>query len=119
MGWWGADVYNTVAMQTVAILGAGELGGAVGRALACRDLVSRIVFIDKSATVAAGKALDIRQSGPVEGFDTRLDGTDDLTSIIGASVVVLADDHDACTPTTRARSSSRPDHGSATCCGSR
>ena len=66
-------------MQTVAILGAGELGGAVGRALACRDLVSRIVFIDKSATVAAGKALDIRQCGPVEGFDTRLDGTEDLT----------------------------------------
>ena len=95
MGWWGADVYNTVAMQTVAILGAGELGGAVGRALACRDLVSRIVFIDKSAAVAAGKALDIRQSGPVEGFDTRLDGTDDLTSVIGASVVVLADEHEA------------------------
>jgi len=95
MGWWGADVYNTVAMQTVAILGAGELGGAVGRALACRDLVSRIVFIDKSGTVAAGKALDIRQSGPVEGFDTRLDGTEDLSSVIGASVVVLADEHGA------------------------
>jgi malate dehydrogenase len=82
-------------MQTVAILGAGELGGAVGRALACRDLVSRIVFIDKSAGVAAGKALDIRQSGPVEGFDTRLDGTDDLTAVIGARVVVLADEHGA------------------------
>jgi malate/lactate dehydrogenase len=82
-------------MQTVAILGAGELGGAVGRALACRDFVSRIVFIDKSAAVAAGKALDIRQSGPVEGFDTRLDGTDDLTAIVGARVVVLADEHGA------------------------
>jgi malate dehydrogenase len=80
-------------MQTVAILGAGELGGALGRALACRDLVTRIVFVDKSAAVAAGKALDIRQSGPVEGFDTRLDGTDDLSSVIGASVVVLADEH--------------------------
>lgn len=91
----GADVYNTVAMQTVAILGAGELGGAVGRALACRDFASRIVFIDKSAGVAAGKALDIRQSGPVERFDTRLEGTDDVTSVIGAAVVVLADEHGA------------------------
>jgi len=89
----GADVYNTVAMQTVAILGAGELGGAIGRALACRDLVSRIVLIDKAGAVAAGKALDIRQSGPIEGFDTRLDGTDDLTAVVGATVVVLADEH--------------------------
>jgi malate dehydrogenase len=80
-------------MQTGAILGAGELGGAVARALACRDLVARIVIVDKAAAVAAGKALDIRQSGPVEGFDTRLEGTDDLTSVVGASVVVLADEH--------------------------
>jgi malate dehydrogenase len=91
----GADVYNTVAMQTVAILGAGELGGAVGRALACRDLISRIVLIDKAGAVAAGKALDIRQSGPIEGFDTRLDGTDDVTAVVGAKVVIVADEHGA------------------------
>jgi malate dehydrogenase len=82
-------------MQTVAILGAGELGGTIARTLACRDLVTRIVLIDKAASVAAGKALDIRQSGPLERFETRLEGTDDLTAIMGAAIVVLADEHGA------------------------
>jgi malate dehydrogenase len=80
-------------MQTVAILGAGELGGAVARALACQDLVSRILLIDHAGDVAQGKALDIQQSGPVEGFDTRLAGTADVTAIVGARAVVLADAH--------------------------
>ena len=82
-------------MQTIAILGAGDLGGAVARALACLDLVPRITIVDAAGAVAAGKALDIRQSGPVEGFDTRLDGTDDPSKASGAAVVVLADQHGA------------------------
>jgi malate dehydrogenase len=91
----GADVYNTVAMQTVAILGAGELGGLTARALACRNAVARIVLVDEAGAVAAGKALDILQSGPLEGFDTRLDGTSDIGTVAGASVIVLADAHGA------------------------
>jgi malate dehydrogenase len=80
-------------MQTVAILGAGELGGLLARSLACRDLVGRIVLIDKAGSVAAGKALDIRQSGPLEGSDARLEGTSDLGAAGGAAVIALADEH--------------------------
>ena len=47
-------------MHTVAILGAGDLGGALARTLATRDAVSHIVLIDEAGAVAAGKALDIR-----------------------------------------------------------
>ncbi len=86
-------VYNTVAMHTVAILGAGDLGAETARALACQDLVTSILLVDAAAAVAAGKALDIQQSGPVEGFDTRLEGTADLTRVMGADIVVLADSH--------------------------
>ncbi len=78
-------------MQTVAILGAGELGGLVARSLACRDVVPRILIVDDAGAVARGKALDILQSGPIERFDTRLDGTDDPMMAAGAAVVVLAD----------------------------
>jgi len=80
-------------MQTIAILGAGAVGGAVARALACLDLVPRITIVDESGAVASGKALDIRQSGPVEGFDTRLEGTSDLSRVSGAGLLVLADQH--------------------------
>jgi len=80
-------------MHTVAILGAGDLGGALARTLASGDAVSRIVLIDDARPVAAGKALDIRQTGPIESYDTAIDGTDDLHQASGADVVVLADRH--------------------------
>jgi malate dehydrogenase len=80
-------------MQTVAILGAGDLGGVLARTLAGMDVVSRIVLVDKAETVARGKALDIMQCGPVERFDTRLAGTADMAVVAGASVIVLADEH--------------------------
>lgn len=78
-------------MSTVVILGAGEIGGALARQLAALDLVSRIVLVDDLATVAAGKALDIAQSGPVDRYHTAMVGTSDIAAVVGAAVVVMAD----------------------------
>lgn len=78
-------------MSTVAIIGAGDLGGASAHALAHRDRVARVLLVDPAGTVAAGKALDIQQMGAVEGFRTRLEGTDDQSRAIGADVFVIAD----------------------------
>jgi len=78
-------------MQEVAIIGAGELGGAVAHTLARRDLARTIRLIDDHAKVAAGKALDIAQSAPVEGFATQLAGDSDISYAARAAVVVVAD----------------------------
>ena len=78
-------------MIDVAIIGAGELGGSLAHVLARRECVRRIQLIDPAGQVAAGKALDIRQTGPVEGFNTIVSGSTDLSTAIGASVVILAD----------------------------
>ena len=78
-------------MSTVAIIGAGDLGGATAQALAARDRVTRVLLIDAAGKVAAGKALDIRQSGAVDGFHCRVDSTDDFTAVTGASACVIAD----------------------------
>jgi malate dehydrogenase len=78
-------------MSLVAIIGAGEIGGAVARALASRARVDAVRLIDDNAAVAAGKALDLMQSGPISGSDTRIDGAADLASAAGASAIVLAD----------------------------
>ena len=78
-------------MSSVAIIGAGSLGGAVAQALAARDRVRRVLLVDAAAGVAAGKALDILQSGAVSGAHTRLDGTDDLSRVVGCSACVIAD----------------------------
>jgi malate dehydrogenase len=78
-------------MQSVAIIGAGELGGATAHALARSNLVRSITLIDETRRVAAGKALDIAQAAPVEGFATQLAGATDVSMAAGASVVILAD----------------------------
>lgn len=75
----------------VAIVGAGDIGGATAQALASCDRVSRVLLVDPVADAAAGKALDIQQSGAVDGFHTRLDGTGDESRLVGCSVCVIAD----------------------------
>ncbi len=78
-------------MQEVAILGAGELGGALAHVLARRDLARSIRLIDEHGRVAEGKALDIAQAAPVEGFATQLSGSTDVSTAAGATVIVIAD----------------------------
>jgi malate dehydrogenase len=78
-------------MENVAIIGAGELGGATAHALARSNLVRSITLIDETRRVAAGKALDITQAAPVEGFATQISGATDISVAAGASIVILAD----------------------------
>jgi malate dehydrogenase len=78
-------------MHEVAIIGAGELGGALAHVLARRDAVRSIRLVDEKGRVAEGKALDIAQAAPVEGFATRITGSVDIATAAGASVIVLAD----------------------------
>lgn len=80
-------------MSIVAVLGAGPIGASVAQTLARRARVRDIRLVDEAASVAAGKALDIRQSGPVEGYDTRVSGIGDVLAAVGADVIVIADAH--------------------------
>jgi malate dehydrogenase len=78
-------------MREVAIVGAGPLGGTLAHVLARRDLVSRIRLIDEAGEIAAGTALDIMQTSPIERFSTVVTGSTDVTTVAGASLVVVAD----------------------------
>jgi malate/lactate dehydrogenase len=84
-------------MSVVAIIGAGDLGGALASKLAGRDRVREVRLIDAAAGVAAGKALDILQACPVEGSTTRVTApaaaaAADLSAVAGATVIVIADE---------------------------
>jgi hypothetical protein len=78
-------------MPFVAILGAGDLGGALTYTLASRARFDEVRLIDPVGTVAMGKALDIRQAGPADVSSTRVTGHADVAASAGAWVVVLAD----------------------------
>jgi malate dehydrogenase len=78
-------------MFEIAIIGAGELGGAIAHVLARRDVARAIRLIDETGRIAEGKALDIMQSAPVDPFATTVSGSTALTAAAGASVIVVAD----------------------------
>ena len=77
-------------MSVVAIVGAGALGGALAQTIAARDRVRSVRLVDEAADVAAGKALDIRQSAPLDRFGTRVTAHGDIAAAAGADVVILA-----------------------------
>jgi len=76
----------------VAILGAGPIGAAVAHRLAERGRFREVRLLDDAGSAAQGKALDIRQAGPVLRVDTAVTGGADTLAAAGASVVVVADE---------------------------
>lgn len=78
-------------MLDIAIIGAGELGGALAHTLATRDIAGTIRLVDEIGRVAEGTALDIMQSAPTAGFAASVSGASDVTSAAGAAVIVIAD----------------------------
>src|SRR5262252_3994367 len=73
----------------VAILGAGDLGATLARRLAEGERFQEVVLVDANESRARGKALDLAQSGPVEGYDTRITGRADPPQ--SSAVIVAAD----------------------------
>jgi len=78
-------------MATVAIVGAGDIGGATAQALASCEQVRRVWLVDAASGSAAGKALDLQQAGAVTRKHVRLDGTSDEHKLSGCAVCVIAD----------------------------
>jgi malate dehydrogenase len=81
-------------VKTVAILGGGELAAALARRVAEAELARCVVLVDPNEGRAKGKALDIAQSGPVEGFDARVEAAATLEAVVAPDVVVIADPDD-------------------------
>ncbi len=77
-----------MARTKIALIGAGNIGGTLAHMVGLKEL-GDVVLFDVFPGMAAGKALDIMQSGPVDGFDAAMSGTGDYAAIAGASVVIV------------------------------
>jgi malate dehydrogenase len=74
----------------IALIGAGNIGGELAMLVARRELGDAILLdIPDKEGLAKGKALDIMQTGALEGFDAKVTGTSDYADIAGADVVVV------------------------------
>jgi malate dehydrogenase len=78
-------------LRSIAVLGSGELAATLVRRIAEQELARRVVLVDADETRARGKALDIAQSGPVEGFDVQIEAAASLTSAGAYDALVVAD----------------------------
>src|SRR5882757_2186506 len=77
-----------MARNKIALIGAGNIGGTLAHLIGLKEL-GDVVLFDVFGGVAAGKALDLMQSGPVDGFDSVMAGTGDYAAIAGSDVVIV------------------------------
>jgi malate dehydrogenase len=77
-----------MARNKIALIGAGMIGGTLAHLAGLKEL-GDVVLFDIAEGIPEGKALDLAQSGPVEGFDSHLKGTNQYTDIKGADVIIV------------------------------
>jgi malate dehydrogenase len=77
-----------MARKKIALIGSGMIGGTLAH-LAAKKEMGDIVLFDIAEGIPQGKALDISQCGPIEGFDADITGTNDYADIAGADVIIV------------------------------
>jgi malate dehydrogenase len=77
-----------MSRKKIALVGAGQIGGTLAHLAASKEL-GDIVLFDIVDGVPQGKALDLAESGPIEGFNAKLLGASDYGAIAGADVVIV------------------------------
>ncbi|MDH3597105.1 MAG: malate dehydrogenase [Rhodospirillales bacterium] len=77
-----------MARNKIALIGAGQIGGTLALLAGLKEL-GDIALFDIIEGIPQGKALDIAQSSPVQGFDAKLAGANAYSAIKGADVVIV------------------------------
>ena len=76
-------------LNKITVVGAGNVGATAAQRLAEKNLARIVVMVDVVEGVPQGKALDQWQSGPVEGYDTRVYGTNDYEMARDSEIFVV------------------------------
>jgi len=77
-----------MARAKIALIGAGQIGGTLAHLAAMKELGDVVIF-DIADGIPQGKALDIAEAGPAEGFDVTMKGSIDYSDIAGADVCIV------------------------------
>jgi malate dehydrogenase len=77
-----------MARTKIALIGAGQIGGTLAHLIGLKEL-GDVVLFDIAEGIPQGKALDIAQSSPVEGFDARYVGANSYDALDGADVCIV------------------------------
>ncbi len=76
-------------LNKITVVGAGNVGATTAQRLAEKELARQVVLVDVIEGVPQGKGLDLWESAPIEGYDTRLIGTNEYGPSEGSDIVVI------------------------------
>jgi malate dehydrogenase len=76
-------------VNTITVVGAGNVGATTAQRVAEKQLARRVVMVDVVDGIPQGKALDQYQSAPIEGFDSRVIGTNGYEETAGSDIVII------------------------------
>jgi malate dehydrogenase len=76
-------------VEKITVVGAGNVGATTAQLLALKELARQVVMVDVVEGVPQGKGLDQWESAPVEGFDTRVIGSNDYGPTAGSDIVIV------------------------------
>jgi malate dehydrogenase len=76
-------------VNKITVVGAGNVGATAAQRVAEKELARTVVMVDVVEGVPQGKALDQWQSAPIEGFDSRVTGTNGYEETAGSDIVII------------------------------
>jgi malate dehydrogenase len=76
-------------VNKITVVGAGNVGATTAQRVAEKELARTVVMVDVVEGIPQGKALDLWQSAPIEGYDSRLIGTNGYEETAGSDIVII------------------------------
>src|SRR5690348_9837895 len=76
-------------VNLITVVGAGNVGATTAQRVAEKELARRVVMVDVVEGIPQGKGLDQWQSAPIEGFDSRIIGTNGYDETAGSDIVII------------------------------
>jgi malate dehydrogenase len=80
---------NQSMLNKITVVGGGNVGATAAQRIAEKELARTVVMVDVVEGIPQGKALDQWESAPIEGFDTRVIGTNGYDETAGSDIVVI------------------------------
>jgi len=78
-----------MSVKKITVVGAGHVGATCAQLLAMKELAQQVVLVDIAEGIPQGKGLDQWESAPIEGFDTRVSGSNDYESSDGSEIFIV------------------------------
>jgi len=78
-----------MSAKKITVVGAGHVGATCAQLLSQKELAREVILVDIAEGIPQGKGLDQWESAPIEGFDTRVSGSNDYESSAGAEIFIV------------------------------